>query len=676
MNDAFLLQPIKNEKSVGDNPHLQQLQLLTNQMNENMKHSPSAATLLNSNLSSTVHTSSTSSSSTTGSTSIPQVTSISSLSNPNSISSSSNSVKDEDRKLVKDNLTNDPSSGNLINNHNSLITCTTSSTTNAMIASLPSIHNSIHNSIHSSLNSSLHNSIHNSLHNSMDSSINGSKLQPSLIEHSLLNVSTNSLIADSVRISNQATNDYFIHQYGEDNQIASNDLLNYEYSFKANYHPLSPPASNNGESTTFHNLTSNQLTTNYNGQANSFLNINSFNSVNSINLNCSNPLLNLQSHSLSLADDNLGAGAVSYENSLNLSGSLQLPSLTGASNANGFNTFHNLQNLDPLTVQTTTGNGGQLDGNHLNQSTNGTQPALVSSMNSVNLNSISNGNYNASTTNSSTATTNSSLFTAEQIRGMIETLLRGGDFLKLNNLLRSFAINPTYGSNDKKTSNGGSIDTNGQENSLTSSVQFPNLINSSTDLAYRSNYSNGQFNALNTITSNVYNNMHSICNASLSNGNLASQTAHQPSNQSHSQTNGNQQTNQQPQTDSPSSSSVQTAADVFLIDQLPFDKRTNEFIMIARAHIEFNKFAFKNLYRIIEENEFSAEFHNVLQKLWHESLYKECERSRKRPLCAVDKYRVRKKHHFPRTIWDGEEYIYCFKESSRQTLKDCYASNK
>ena len=43
---------------------------------------------------------------------------------------------------------------------------------------------------------------------------------------------------------------------------------------------------------------------------------------------------------------------------------------------------------------------------------------------------------------------------------------------------------------------------------------------------------------------------------------------------------------------------------------------------------------------------------------------------------AVDKYRIRKKFPLPRTIWDGEETIYCFKEKSRLALKDCYRNNR
>lgn len=43
---------------------------------------------------------------------------------------------------------------------------------------------------------------------------------------------------------------------------------------------------------------------------------------------------------------------------------------------------------------------------------------------------------------------------------------------------------------------------------------------------------------------------------------------------------------------------------------------------------------------------------------------------------AVDKYRIRKKYPLPKTIWDGEETVYCFKEKSRNALKDCYERNR
>ncbi|CAI9548290.1 unnamed protein product, partial [Staurois parvus] len=43
---------------------------------------------------------------------------------------------------------------------------------------------------------------------------------------------------------------------------------------------------------------------------------------------------------------------------------------------------------------------------------------------------------------------------------------------------------------------------------------------------------------------------------------------------------------------------------------------------------------------------------------------------------AVDKYRLRRKFPLPRTIWDGEETVYCFKEKSRNALKELYKHNR
>jgi hypothetical protein len=42
----------------------------------------------------------------------------------------------------------------------------------------------------------------------------------------------------------------------------------------------------------------------------------------------------------------------------------------------------------------------------------------------------------------------------------------------------------------------------------------------------------------------------------------------------------------------------------------------------------------------------------------------------------VDRYRLRRKFPLPRTIWDGEETVYRFKEKSRNSFKDMYKVNK
>ena len=91
---------------------------------------------------------------------------------------------------------------------------------------------------------------------------------------------------------------------------------------------------------------------------------------------------------------------------------------------------------------------------------------------------------------------------------------------------------------------------------------------------------------------------------------------------------------------------------------------------MAFAHQEY-----KNLYTLLESHNFSPESHNELQKLWLKAHYNEAEKLRGRALGAVGKYRVRRKFPLPRTIWDGEETSYCFKERSRSCLKDWYRAN-
>ena len=101
----------------------------------------------------------------------------------------------------------------------------------------------------------------------------------------------------------------------------------------------------------------------------------------------------------------------------------------------------------------------------------------------------------------------------------------------------------------------------------------------------------------------------------------------------------------------------------------------NESVLKAKAIVSFNRGNFKELYRILESHNFSPHNHNKLQQLWLKAHYIEAEKLRGRPLGAVGKYRVRRKFPLPRTIWDGEETSYCFKEKSRNVLRDWYAHN-
>lgn len=105
------------------------------------------------------------------------------------------------------------------------------------------------------------------------------------------------------------------------------------------------------------------------------------------------------------------------------------------------------------------------------------------------------------------------------------------------------------------------------------------------------------------------------------------------------------------------------------------DLRRNESVLKAQALICFHRQNYKELYRILETNQFSPENHAELQDLWLKAHYSEAEKIRGRELGAVGKYRIRRKYPLPRTIWDGEETSYCFREKSRYTLKTWYAKN-
>ncbi|KAL1490649.1 hypothetical protein ABEB36_013309 [Hypothenemus hampei] len=101
----------------------------------------------------------------------------------------------------------------------------------------------------------------------------------------------------------------------------------------------------------------------------------------------------------------------------------------------------------------------------------------------------------------------------------------------------------------------------------------------------------------------------------------------------------------------------------------------NESVLKAKAIVAFHRGNFKDLYKILEGHQFSPHNHSKLQALWLKAHYIEAERLRGRPLGAVGKYRVRRKFPLPRTIWDGEETSYCFKEKSRSVLRDWYSHN-
>ncbi|KAI4891610.1 hypothetical protein NFI96_007197 [Prochilodus magdalenae] len=107
---------------------------------------------------------------------------------------------------------------------------------------------------------------------------------------------------------------------------------------------------------------------------------------------------------------------------------------------------------------------------------------------------------------------------------------------------------------------------------------------------------------------------------------------------------------------------------------LPADtQREPESVVRARAVVAFHAGEYDELYRLAQSRSFcAAESRAALQRLWLEARYREAERTRGRPLCAVDRYRVRRKFPPPRTIWDGERRAHCFRERARRVLRQSY----
>jgi homeobox protein SIX4 len=99
-------------------------------------------------------------------------------------------------------------------------------------------------------------------------------------------------------------------------------------------------------------------------------------------------------------------------------------------------------------------------------------------------------------------------------------------------------------------------------------------------------------------------------------------------------------------------------------------------VLKSRAIIYYHQSKFRELYYLLETHSFDIYHHSELQQLWYKAHYMEAQKIRGRSLGAVDKYRIRRKYPLPKSIWDGEETIYCFKEKSRQALKECYKLNR
>lgn len=100
-----------------------------------------------------------------------------------------------------------------------------------------------------------------------------------------------------------------------------------------------------------------------------------------------------------------------------------------------------------------------------------------------------------------------------------------------------------------------------------------------------------------------------------------------------------------------------------------------EIVLIAQAYIAFRSGKFERLYKILQKRVYSKRYHHQLQYLWRTARYIEAEKVRGRALGSVGKYRIRRKHPLPYTIWDGECMSYCFREEARDLLNKAYATS-
>ncbi|XP_026468391.1 homeobox protein SIX6-like [Ctenocephalides felis] len=98
----------------------------------------------------------------------------------------------------------------------------------------------------------------------------------------------------------------------------------------------------------------------------------------------------------------------------------------------------------------------------------------------------------------------------------------------------------------------------------------------------------------------------------------------------------------------------------------------SEAVLRARAIVAFHSGHFRELYAILERHKFTRDSHGKLQAMWLEAHYQEAEKLRGRPLGPVDKYRVRKKFPLPYSISEGEPKSHCFKERTRNLLREWY----
>ncbi|EGT34079.1 CBN-UNC-39 protein [Caenorhabditis brenneri] len=95
----------------------------------------------------------------------------------------------------------------------------------------------------------------------------------------------------------------------------------------------------------------------------------------------------------------------------------------------------------------------------------------------------------------------------------------------------------------------------------------------------------------------------------------------------------------------------------------------SEPILVAYTYALYHSNDFEQLFNLLATHSFQHIYFNDLQDIWHHARYRESQLKRGKELNPVEKYRLRRKFPPPKTIWDGEETVYSFKDSSRKYLK-------
>ncbi|EFP10975.1 CRE-UNC-39 protein [Caenorhabditis remanei] len=91
--------------------------------------------------------------------------------------------------------------------------------------------------------------------------------------------------------------------------------------------------------------------------------------------------------------------------------------------------------------------------------------------------------------------------------------------------------------------------------------------------------------------------------------------------------------------------------------------------LYAYTYALYHSNDFERLFHLLSTRHFQQIYFTDLQEIWHYARYKESQLKRGKELNPVEKYRLRRKFPPPKTIWDGEETVYSFKDSSRKYLK-------